>query len=401
MSRTDCNEDKKDYADSIAQRLRDLAERLGEGTAIGEEVYSGMVFFSYKKLLSDAEGGAMLISELSEKGSQIALIGGGSYDSATILAAASILQRSLTVTSGETGFIELTSRDGEKLLIELDRFRALTAGVLARTAPPDPTPDGDGMKIIFKSPELSRCFSESALISSSLTFSAIRRLTFRDTLISTIPEATPEGLFGGIVAPIFCGGTAVHCRDAHSIIRAMKLSKPTVIFCESKIVRALRKKLVSLCSLPLHLSEKAQTAPRYTGSIRRCLGAAERALRRLLMTRIRAVLGGRLRSIISLGDLPDDCIGALSFFGFECVMLLSTPRCIPAAFKFEGHRSLVWSLPLDTRADLEKVGRGGIGRITLHSPRACERSKSESVEDKLYGFITKNGSIFVLQNQAI
>jgi hypothetical protein len=181
----------------------------------------------------------------------------------------------------------------------------------------------------------------------------------------------------------------------------MKLAKPTVLFCESKIARALRKKLASLCSLPLHLSKKVRTAPRHIGAVQRYIGAAERALRRILMTRIRGILGGKLRSVISLGDLPDDCIGALSFFGFECIMVLSTPRCIPAAFKFEGFRSPIWSLPTDTSADLEKVRRGGIGRITLYSSRACEKSNPDHIEDMLCGFITKNGSIFVLQERTV
>ena len=386
--------------ESLSKRIRTVSLRYGEKKAIGEEVYSGMVFFSYKKLISDAEGAAVLISELSERGSAITLYPSGGYDSATILIASSILGRSLIISSGSIGQVELTDRSGETVRIDLDRFRALTAGVLARPSPPLPLTDGGEMKLIFKSEESERCFSESAVISSSLAFSDIRHLSHRDTLISTLPESTPEGIFGGILAPLLCAATSVCCCDVRSVIRAMKLSQPTVIFCQSIVAKAIRKKLLGLCSLPLHLSESAHIEAKPLSPLKKCFGAAERALRRLLMIRIRSILGGRVRSIISLGDLPDDCIGSLAFFGIECIMILSTPRCIPAAFKYEGLRSHVWSLPFDTLADLQGVCPGGIGQITLSSPRTCEEYLPHGNGDKLRGFITKNGSIFVLRDKA-
>lgn len=387
------------HAPSVSDRLHSLGKELLGRSAIGESLDgSSVITFSYQRLISDADAAAILISELSQKGSPISLHGGSSYDSAVIFLACSSLKRRLIISDGLEDVMLLTDPQGEPISIDLNELRALISGVLARGVPAAPRADGEEMKIVFyDSLRGERCFSESAAVLSASELAASCRLSAKDTLLFTLPLHSPEGFFGGVLAPLLCGACTVCCPSERSVIRDLKLTRSTVILCSPRLTLAIKKKLSNLCRLPIHVFSK-KSALNGGATLIKYFCAAEIACRRLLMARVRVSVGGRLRALVSLSEISDDSARALMFFGIECVMVLSTSACIPAAFRYGDDRRRVWTPPRDTVADICDVQRGGIGRITISSPRLCEGSRDGTAVTELVGFITKNGEICLCEH---
>ena len=222
-----------------------------------------------------------------------------------------------------------------------------------------------------------------------------------DCLTYTHSVQAPEGLFCGLVAPLLSGGASVECPSTKNLMKCLKLSSPTKLFCSSNTASALLLKLLHIKRLP----QKALATSIFPV---RSADPSYLLLKRLSYPRVLYSLGGRLRSVITTEPMSDISSRAFFSFGIFAISMMSEKGLVPSMFHYTGDPSAVWRLPLGARADLCFVRSGGVGRVIIHSPSVREgafisdtylplqKRSSSSMVTSLSGFVLKNGNIFVV-----
>lgn len=373
----------------------------GEKYAVGEMSGCGFVFYSYERLISDAMGLSVLLSELTDPSDPVT-VGAGAYDTAAVILAASLASRSVIVsdTSDSLTFKGMVITDKNTYFpkfISPEELRVLIAGILSGSPSPSYQSGGE-IEITFRSKGQSITYSESAAILSALAFKSGCSLTPHDRIMSLHSPSSENGLLCGILSPLLCGATSAVCADAKSTIRYMRSLSPTKLFCHREVINALILKL-------LRIKKRHPRAQKKAPSL-----SIEPALlwcNRLFHPRISYLLGGRLKTVISTGEISPVCARAFFSFGIYSITARSVKGLTPALFHYGEDPRGVWRLPLGARADLCNVQKGGLGSIVISAPHVRqgdhlpntyiinEKTSPSSLVTPLLGFISKKDKIFV------
>ncbi len=385
---------------SIFDGIERHLKKRKKHNAIGETCGTGFVFYTYERLINDAIGAAILLSELAEPSDPVT-VGTSAYDTAVITIAASVLSRSVIISDSDDsltfkGIVITDKNTYSPRFISPSELRTLIAGVLSRRNPSLPSFERGNAKITFRSKGQSDTYSERAAILSATAFNVGCTLTAKEKMMSLFSPHTPEGFFCGILAPLIAGAYTAVCADARSTVRYMRSLSPTKLFCPSDVAGAILLKLLRI--------KKKIPRTSYTPSP---LDATRLWINRLSHPRISYLLGGRLRALIVAGEIPKASVSALFSLGIYSVMMRSVRGMSPALFRYAGDRAGKWSLPLGTNADMRNVQKGGIGNLVLSSEGVRmgepvgntytenEKLSENSLITPLKCFITKNGGVFL------
>ena len=389
-----------------AESLFDAAERhlkrRKKHLAIGEADNGIDVFYTYERLMKDAAGTAILLSELAHPSDPIT-VSASPYDTMVVLLAASALSRHVIVSDADkkmtfNGVIITDKSTYSPRFISPAELRTLIAGVLSRGEPYPPAALRGKMEITFRQGEKSDTYSEAALLLSASAFSVGCAITPRDKIVSVFSPHSPDGLFCGMIAPIISGACVSVCPDSKSLLNHLKDLSPTKLFCPDGTAASLLLKHLKIKKkfpVPSHSPEP--------------LSPARLWINRLSHPGISYVLGGKLGAIIAVGELPEASVNALFTLGIYSVMMRSVRGLSPALFRYGGDKLGAWSLPLGATADMHNVQKGGIGNLILSSlgvrmgdPIKNTYAEGEKLSDcslltPLKCFIMKNGDVFLVK----
>ena len=384
--------------DAIERHLKNRKKH----NAIGETCGIGFVFYTYERLINDAMGAAILMSELAEPSDPIT-VGASAYDTAVMILAASVLSRSIIISDpGESltfnGIVITNKNTYSPRFISPSELRTLIAGVLSRGTPALPTCERGNAEISFRAGGQSDTYSERAALLSAAAFNAGCAIAKNDRLISLFTPSSPEGLFCGILAPLIAGSSSAVCADARSTVRYMRSLSPTKLFCPTEVAGAILLKILRI--------KKKFPRTSYSHSP---LDTTRLWINRLSHPRISYLLGGRLRALIVAGEIPEGSANALFSFGIYSIMMRSVRGLSPALFRYAGDRIGKWSLPLGADADMRNVQKGGVGNLVLssegvrmgesvgHTYAENEKLSKTSLITPLKCFIMKNGGVFLVK----
>ena len=392
----------KDEPKKIWDEVYKRAEKGSERPAIGEKSGYGFVFYSYGRLISDAHGLALALSELTDPADPIT-VGASAFDTATVILAASLISRSVIISDlsdGMTfnGLIITDKNTFSPKFISPEELRTLIAGALSGSSS-SPSPHGkEEIEITFRSNGGSVTYSESAAILSALAFKTGCGLRKGDRLMSLIHPSTESGLLSGLLAPLLCSATSAVCINAKSTVRYMRSISPTKLFCPREVASAIILKL-------LRIKKKH---PRTHSSVPSLsIEPMLLWLCRLSHPRISYLLGGRLRTIISTDEISPLSARVFFSFGIYSITVRSVKGLTPTLFHYGEDPRGVWKLPVGSTADMCNVQKGGVGSLVIKAPHVRkgiplpntylpgEMPDSSSLVTPLCGFVMKNGRVFV------
>ncbi len=379
----------------------------GKKRAVGEFCREGFIFHSYERLIGDALAASQYFVENSEPSSPIAVCL-GAYGKAVSMLACSILGRRLIVEDMSASGIKLQGEmPNREVFISDEEFKTAIVGILSRKTPISPIARGGSFEMVFRCASGEVCYSESSAIHSALAFSTATALSGEDCLAFICHTSGPEALFCGLLAPLLAGGASAECALPRNLMRCLKLSSPTKLLCPVSVANALVLKL-------LRINGRRERSAFPSVQSKKPLGKAPvpdpsyLLLKRLTHPRVSFALGGRLRSVITMGHLSSISSGAFFSFGIYTLSMLSETGLVPALFHYSDEASGVFRLPLGARADLCNVQKGGIGKLIIQSPSVrkgdfisdtylpLEKRSETALVTPFKGFILKNGSIFVV-----
>ena len=386
--------------DAVYGRVK--AKNLGARSAVGETSDCGFIFHSYDRLLSDAIGLAIVLSDITDPSDPIT-VGAGAIDTALVVLAASLVSRSVIISDRSDsltfgGVIITDKRTHFPRFISPEELRPLIAGALSGNPSISPHSDGKEIEITFRSGGGSVSYSEGSALLAALAFKSGASLTPRDRLMSLILPTTEGGFLCGVLAPLLTGASTAVCADAKSTIRYMRSLSPSKLFCPGEVANALLLKLLRIKKRYPRVSSKSPSL-----SFQPSLAW----FNRLFHPRIAFLLGGRLKTVISTDQLSPISSRALFSFGIYSISTRSVKGLTPALFHYGEDPRGVWKLPLGAEAELCNVRKGGVGSIVISAPYvrlgsvirntylANEKPDGSSIVTPFLGFIFKNGNIFV------
>jgi hypothetical protein len=119
------------------------------------------------------------------------------------------------------------------------------------------------------------------------------------------------------------------------------------------------------------------------------------------------LLGGKLRTVISTDEISPLSARVFFSFGIYSITVRSVKGLTPTLFHYGEDPRGVWKLPVGSSADMCNVQRGGVGSLVIKAPHVRkgipipntylpgEMPDGSSLVTPLYGFVMKNGRVFV------
>lgn len=409
----------------IFYSVRSALKRRSARTALGECLGECAVKYTYGRLMEDAEAFASL---MPIKGGTL-LCGGGAYETAVALLAASFRGKSLTLCSEPLPTAALESLlDGEGYglvissvkprglgdgvrLVDLSGFSAAVAGALAS---PDRmnAPRGDGFVLTFITGERVESYTEESLTFSAGAFADMTSMGQRDV---TLCDAHPCSAFGtvcSLLPSLLSGGCVLFCNDEARLWEYMRLTHPTRLCGSEKTARAALEVIEREGPDALALPVTARRIGR-KGIVELMGEKSLLAMRRRLSAPRIMRLGGNLRYVAIFGIPRRELEMGFGYHGIVTASVLSGEGYPFAALRESFPKHRCWTLPLGMLADICDVGGGGVGRITLSGgglrrladeplPGGCVPLRFRldgwdglSLVTDLRGFVLPNGNIFV------
>lgn len=383
----------------IWNEAENISKKNKNRHAIGEAAEDRVVFRSRERLMTDSLAAAVLLDK--SKAPFVSAVGIGAYYTAVLTLACSRvgIHLFLSDSSGARGITMGAD------FISYEELPSALEGILSSQSLPDPSPPRSEMLITFSD---GTTYSEEAAILSARAFAEGITLFKPDKLMFLPHESSPEGLFGGILAPLIKGATSVKCSDARNMLKCMKMTSPTKLFCGHIEARALLLKLLHIKKLRLREINKTESE----SSLRLLTAPTLVAIRRLIRPKILYALGGKLKSVTVLGELSPRRTRAFFSFGILAVSVRTEKGLCPALFHYGGDKKGVWHLPGGSRADVCHIKKGGIGKIIISSPALREGEsldctyiplekhfdgEKESLVTTHSGYILKDGSVFAVK----
>lgn len=387
---------------SIWSEIEKISNKNKSRHAIGETSGESSIFRSYSRLINDSLAAAVLIDKLG--GTEIKAANLSAYYTAVLTLACSRLGAHLTFSDSQAGGIWL----GDDFISDTE-LPTVLEGILSFPALPSLPPPKSEMLITFQG---GVTYSEASALFSARAFSDGTALLSSDKLMFLPCANTPEGLFCGILSPLIKGATSIKCSDARNMLKSMKLTSPTQLFCGQIEARALLLRLLRIKKLHLHEINKSES----DSDLRLMTDPTLIAVRRLIRPKILYALGGKLKAVTVLGELSQRRTRAFFSFGILATSVHTEKGLCPALFHYGGDKRGVWRLPRDCRADICHAEKGGIGKILIFSPALREGESIDStyvplekhfdgdnsaLVTTLSGYILKDGSVFAVKQSAI
>lgn len=381
---------------SIWNEAENISKNNKSRDVIGEAAGDRVVFRSRERLMRDSLAAAVLLGK--SKAELVSAAGIGAYYTAVLTLACSRVGMRLSLFDNSGAWGIMVGED----FISYEELPSVLEGILSSPNPLEPPPPRGEMLIALSD---GATYSEEAAILSARAFAEGIALFKSDKLMFLPHESTPEGLFGGILAPLINGATSVKCSDARNMLKCMKLTSPTKLFCGQIEARALLLKLLRIKKLKLREVNKAESE----SSLKLLTAPTLVAIRRLIRPKILYTLGGKLKSVTVLGELSPRRMRAFFSFGILAVSVRTEKGLCPALFHYGGDKKGVWHLPRGSRADVCRVKKGGIGKIIISSPALREGESLDctyvplekhfdgektSLVTTLSGYILKDGGVF-------
>ena len=361
------------------------------------------VFYSYEKLISDSRAAALLLLELTSPYDPITVCA-DAYDTFTVILAASLISRSVIISDERdemtyNGLVITDKNTYYPRFISPEELHVLIEGILSGISAKKIPHRKDEMEITFRSGGESITYLESAALLSAIAFKTGCAISGRDLIISLFSPSVEIGFLSGILAPLVSGASVAVCDRPELLIRYIKSISPTKLFCERKIASALILKLLRI--------KKLHPRPQ-RAKISLSIDPSFIWLKRLSHPRISYLLGGRLKTVITSGELSPVSAKALFSFGIYSISMRSVKGITPALFHYGEDGKGEWKLPVGVSADICNVQKGGFGNIVINSPYVRqghhirntylphEKSTPTSLVTPLFGFIGKKGDVFVV-----
>ena len=361
------------------------------------------VFYSYEKLISDSRAAALLLLEMTSPYDPIT-IAADAYDTMMILLACSLISRSVIISDERDsmtfrGLIITDKKSYSPKFISPEELHTLIAGTLSGNPSSDIQCTREEIEITFRSKGENVTYSESSALLSAIAFKTGCALSSHDRLISLFSPSLENGFLCGILSPLISGASLAVCSQPESIIRQIKALSPTKLFCERKVASALILKLLKIKKLHPR-SPKAKISLSIDPSVI--------WLNRLTHPRISYLLGGKLKTVISLGELSPISAKAFFSFGIYSISIRSVKGITPTLFHYGEDKKGKWKLPVGASADICNVQTGGLGNIVISSPYVreghhtpntylpYEKASPSSLVTPLCGFVAKKGGVFIL-----
>ena len=195
------------------------------------------------------------------------------------------------------------------------------------------------------------------------------------------------------------------CSDPRNMLKCMKLTSPTRLFCGELHARALLLKLLRIKKIKLREISKAESE----SSLKLLTDPTWVMIRRFIRPKIIYALGGKLKTVAVLGELSPRRTRAFFSFGIFVISVRAEKGLCPALFHYGSDKRGVWRLPRDSFADICRAEKGGVGKIIISGPAIREGESLDStylplkkhfdgektsLVTTLSGYILKDGSVF-------
>ena len=361
-------------------------------------------FYSYEQIISDAIGASIVLEELTDPSDPVT-VGAGIYDIITVILACSLISRHVIISDERDemtfGGLVITDKNTHfPKFISPEELRVLISGAVSGNDDIKVPDSKAPIDISFRSSGLSITYGEQAALLAAIAFQTGCALSRKDNLLSLFSPSSENGFICGILAPLITGASVAAGERAEIVIRYMKSLSPTKLLCSRTVASALILKLLRIKKLHPRPDRKR---------ISLSIDPSFIWLNRLYHPRISYLLGGKLKTVITLGELSPVSAKAFFSFGIYSISMHSISGLTPSLFHYGEDRRGEWKLPVGACADICNTQKGGTGTIVISAPHVrkgdCspntyipyEKPSSTSLVTPLCGFVTKKGGVFVIE----